>query len=390
MPGRTRQEHMEHKNKIKSDSDAQWFEQDHTMPQVEGPASVLVVTSDADSADAIRNTVLESGHRCAVADTRASGWDLLQTGETDLVLLDTTVESGVLSLISEARERWPWMRFIAFSRRPDADTTIEAVRNGATDYMHLPGAMDELPIRINRVVSQGRSHRRREQRLQRLMDACETLRASKNEMSEQVDVLCSDLASAYRNIKDQMSTVEMTTEFRTLVGQELDVEDMLRTTLEYILKKVGPTNGVVHLRETEGEYGIGAFVNYEWQDRNIMPSLERLGDMLCGPMQQEDALMKFEDADSFAKQDGVDSSLFEDSEVVSFTCNSGDHCLAIVTLFRNRSTPFTDEMAGMLDALRDILAEQLGRILRVHKRSNREWPTERSDESDWGWGDKAA
>ncbi len=375
---------MEHQNKINPESDPQWFEQDHSMPKVEGPATVLVVSSDSASLDPIRDSILESGHRCDIAESRAAGWEILQAGETDLVLLDTSVEHDVLSFIPDARERWPWMRVIAFSRRPDSETTIEAIRNGATDYMHLPESIEDLPVRIGRVVSQGRSHRRREQRLQRLMEACETLRASKDEMSDQVDVLCSDLASAYRNIKDQMSTVEMTTEFRTLVGQELDVEDMLRTTLEYILKKIGPTNGVVHLHEGEGRYGIGAFVNYEWQDRNIMPSLERLGDMLCGPMQNEDSLMKFEDADSFAKQDGVDSDLFDDSEVVSFTCNSAGRCLAIVTLFRNRTTPFTDEMAGMLDALRDILAEQLGRILRVHKRSAGQWPTEQGDESDWG------
>lgn len=375
---------MERKDKIDQGTEPQRFEHDTTMPQVEGPATVLVVTADTASVDAIRSTVVDAGHRFDHAESRADAWSRLETGETDLVLLDTTVDADALSLVTEARDRWPWLRVIAYSRGPDPETTIRAIRHGATDYIHLPESIEELPVRINRVVSQGRSHRRREQRLQRLMDACETLRASKNEMSEQVDVLCSDLASAYRNIKDQMSTVEMTTEFKTLVGQELDVEDMLRTTLEYILKKVGPTNGVVHLREAEGEYGIGAFVNYEWQDRNIMPSLERLGDLLCGPMQHEDALMKFEDAESFARQDGVDAELFEESEIVSFTCNRGGHCLAIVTLFRNNGTPFTDEMAGMLDALRDIIAQQLGRILRVHKRSADEWPTEQSDESDWG------
>ncbi len=375
---------MEHKDKIEQGAEPKRFEHDTAMPQVEGPATVLVVTADTGSVDTIRASIHGAGHRCEHAESRAAAWELLQAGETDLVLLDTTVDADALSLVTEARERWPWLRAIAYSRRPDPETTINAIRHGATDYMHLPESIEDLPVRINRVVSQGRSHRRREQRLQRLMEACETLRASKDEMSDQVDVLCSDLASAYRNIKDQMSTVEMTTEFRTLVSQELDVEDMLRTTLEYILKKVGPTNGVVHLREAEGEYGIGAFVNYEWQDRNIMPSLEQLGDMLCVPMQHEDALMKFEDAESFARQDGVDAALFEDSEIVSFTCNRDGNCLAIVTLFRNHSTPFTDEMAGMLDALRDILAEQLGRILRVHKRSTNEWPADQGDESDWG------
>ncbi len=354
------------------------------MPKVEGPATVLVVGSPDASTDSILQCVREAGHRCTCVPTLDEARKALQSGDTDLVLLDACLDTGALSLITESRTSCPWLRVIAWSHEADSDATIEAIRLGASDYLLLPAALDELPGRIGKAISQGRSHRRREQKLQRLMEACNTLRASKDEMSEQVDVLCSDLASAYRNIKDQMSTVEMTTEFRTLISQELDVEDMLRTTLEYILKKVGPTNGVVHLREAEGEYGIGAFVNYEWQDRNIMPSLEKLGELLCGPMQSEDSLMKFEDAESFARQEGVDAALFEDSEIVSFTCNRNGTCLAIVTLFRSSSTPFTDEMAGMLDALRDILAEQLGRILRVYKRSTSEWPVESEDESDWG------
>jgi len=355
-----------------------------TMPIVEGPATVLVVAADDAFTGSVISRIRDAGHRCETATTLDEARTALQSGEFDLVLLEAFLESNALSLITEARTGCPWIRVIAWSNQPNPDATIEAIRLGATDYLHLPEGLEELPTRISQAVSQGRSHRQREKKLQRLMEACETLRASKDEMSEQVDVLCSDLASAYRNIKDQMSTVEMTTEFRTLISQELDVEDMLRTTLEYILKKIGPTNGVVHLREAEGEYGIGAFVNYEWQDRNIMPSLEKLGDLLCGPMQSEDGLMKFEDAESFAHHDGVDASLFEDAEIVSFTCNRNDTCLAIVTLFRNSSTPFTDEMAGMLDALRDILAEQLGRILRVYKRSASEWPIESEDESDWG------
>ena len=87
---------MERKNKVKSETETQWFEQDQSMPSVEGPATVLVVTSDTGSVDAIRDSILGSGHRCNVAESRASGWDVLQSGETDLVLLDTSVEDDVL------------------------------------------------------------------------------------------------------------------------------------------------------------------------------------------------------------------------------------------------------------------------------------------------------
>jgi DNA-binding response OmpR family regulator len=353
------------------------------MPVVEGPASILVVTGDDATGDDVIACLGEAGHRCSRSHDICNAREMLLEREFDLLLLDTTLPGDVLALISDAQARCPWLRAIAWSTAPDPESAITAIRHGATDFLQFPKQLADLAKRSNRAVAQGRSHRQREQRLQRLMLACESLKESKEEMSKQVDVLCSDLASAYRTIKDQMSIVEMTTEFRTLISQELDVEDMLRTSLEYMLKKVGPTNGVVYLREAEGSYGIGAFVNYEWQDRNILPSLECLGGTLCSPMQGESGLMKFEDTSDFARCEGVDEAIFTDSEVVAFSCNWQGTCLAVITLFRNAKTPFTDEMASMLDALREILAEQLGRILRVHKRSMLEWPEDSCDDSDW-------
>jgi hypothetical protein len=156
------------------------------------------------------------------------------------------------------------------------------------------------------------------------------------------------------------------------------------------MEKVGPTNGVVYLRESEGDYGVGAYVNYEWQDRNILPTLEQLGKAVCPQMQNDPGLLRFDDASDFSKCEGVDTELFSSTEVVACSCPREDDCLAVLVLFRRDASPFTDSMASVLDALRTVLAEQLGRILRVHKRSALEWPEETPDADDADWGDMAA
>ena len=189
---------MERNNEMNTGASQQ---PDHkpTMPKVEGPATVLVVGSPDDaSTDLILQCVRDAGHRCTCVPTLDGARKALQSGDTDLVLLDACLDTDALSLITESRTSCPWLRVIAWSHEADSDATIEAIRLGASDYLILPAALDELPGRIGQAISQGRSHRRREQKLQRLMEACNTLRASKDEMSEQVDVLCSDLASAYR------------------------------------------------------------------------------------------------------------------------------------------------------------------------------------------------
>ena len=177
----------------------------------------------------------------------------------------------------------------------------------------LPRHLDELTTRVNRAaVSYGGSWAKNASTPGRCLRA-----ASDEERDvDQVDVPWTSRHGLVKH-HDQMSIVETTTEFRTLIGQELDVEQMLRTSLEYIMEKVGPTNGVVFLREAEGDYGVGAYVNYEWQDRNILPTLELLGSAVCPQMQEDPGLLKFDDASDFAQCEGVDAELFNDAEVVA-------------------------------------------------------------------------
>ena len=362
--------------------DSLWPLGEPAETRIHGPAVVLLATADAGAASRIKDILAEAGHRVIEATTESSAREQL-TPDVDLLLVDAGLSPGVLELVEDARSPHTWRKVIVWSPASDPETTISAVRSGACDYLHLPEHLEELAERVDRAVAASRTDKCRDERLSRLADACEQLRETKNEMSNQVDVLCGDLASAYTNIKDQLSLVEMMTEFRTLIGQELDVEQMLRTSLEYMLEKIGPTNGVVYLRESEGDYGIGAYVNYEWQDRNILQSLEELGAAVCHQMTGNVGLLKFDDAGEFSSCDGVEAELFESSEVVACTCMFGSEPLAVLVFFRKDTSPFTDEMAGMLDALRSVLAEQLARILRVHKRSELEWPDESFDESDW-------
>ena len=349
-----------------------------------GQVHILVATTDEAASATISEHLTTSGHRVECTTSLDATRARLESNDIDLLLVDIAIDQKVLELVTDVRADHSWRRVIVWGPAVDSDLAIRSIRSGACDVLQLPRHLDELTTRVHRAAVNAKTDRGREERIERLAEACERLRASKNEMSDQVDVLCGDLATAWSSIKDQMSIVETTTEFRTLIGQELDVEQMLRTSLEYIMEKVGPTNGVVYLREAEGDYGVGAYVNYEWQDRNILPTLEQLGTAVCPQMLNDPGLLKFDDASDFAQCEGVDTALFADAEVVACSCPRADDCLAVLVLFRRDTTPFTDSMASVLDALRTVLAEQLGRILRVHKRSTLEWPDETPDDADWG------
>ncbi len=351
---------------------------------IDGPATILYATTDDAAATTIERALTGAGHAVERATTLDAARKRMASDDVDLFLIDIAMCDEDLAVVTETRAKHAWRRVVVWGPAVDSEMTINAIRCGACDVLQLPRNLDELTTRIRGAVTEARTERGRDERVERLVEACEQLRVSKDEMSDQVDVLCGDLASAWSSIKDQLSIVETTTEFRTLISQELDVEQMLRTSLEYILEKIGPTNGVIYLREAEGEYGIGAYVNYEWQDRNIVPTLEELGRTVCPQMLNDPGLLKFDDASEFAQCGGVDSALFESSEIVACSCPREEDCLAVMVLFRRDASPYTESMACILDALRGVLAEQLGRILRVHKRSAQEWPEETVDDADWG------
>ena len=95
---------------------------------------------------------------------------------------------------------------------------------------------------------------------------------------------------------------------------------------------MGPTNGVVFLREAEGDYGVGAYVNYEAGSKH--PAHARTaGSAVCPQMQEDPGLLKFDDASDFAQCEGVDAELFNDAEVVACSCPRSDDCLAVLVLF---------------------------------------------------------
>lgn len=342
---------------------------------------VLLIGPDHDERTTLVNHLEHLGYHCTTVtsiEKARSAWD-----HTDVLAISADcADDDALRLIREAQAQAPCVRAVLYGGTPTPAGVVEAIRSGASDWITLPADTARLPDRMSQIMSRVDAHRQREERLSDLAATCKRLSDARDEMSDQVDLLCGDLASAYRTMREQMTDVALASEFRALLSQELDVEDMLRTSLEYVLKKIGPTNAAVYLQEAPDNYGVGAYVNYQWQDRDIMPLLRIMGTVLGKGMSSETDLVRFDDTDEFAEAFGDDASILEHSQMTAFSCMRGEECLAIFVLFRDASTPFTDEHATTLGVLREIITEQLSRIVRIHKRSADEWPEEPSDD---GW-----
>jgi DNA-binding response OmpR family regulator len=360
-----------------------------------GPARILVVAREEVSTPLL--AMLEKGrHTCASVDRLDAARSALARKRYDLLLIDPQLPDGDGHDLSRmVQDTAPATKTIVVSPTSTFEAVIMSLRCGATDFIRLPVEAEEFASRIDSALFKSRSDQEREDRIIRLKRVCEALNDARHEVTGQLDALCEDLVCAYRDISDQMGEVAMTTELRTLLRQELDVEDLLRTMLEYLLTKTGPTNAAVFLPDTAQQFGLGAYVNYDCPRDSITELLDHLCQAICPQMQDESEIVSFGDAHEFSEWIGFDEGLLDSSQVIALSCKHEGECLAVLVLFRGMESPFDESLGATLDSIRTIFAEQLAHVIRVFNRAEPQWPQDAVDEDadcqdDYGFGGFAA
>lgn len=365
------------------------------------PAKVLLVVTDAPRRAAIATALMQHRYECTHVATAVEAKSVLARNRFDVVAVSWSLSDGTgLDLAPLVQKTSPSTKIMVFVDAITPDMAVQAMRCGAVDCLTLPKSHDSIEDFLRRLepaLLKSRADRQRDERLLRLKKICRELNTARHEISKQVDALCDDLSNAYKEIADQMCDVALASEFRTLLKQELDVEELLRTTLEYLLTKTGPTNAAVFLPDAprakhsgaRQHYGLGAYVNYDCPRETISVLLDHLGRAICPQMEEELDIVAFADAEDFAEwigNDVEDTGFLANSNVIAFSCLHKGECLAVIVLFRDKNTPFEEKLAGTIDTMREIIAEQLSNVIKVHQRARQSWPKE-AEEGDLDYHD---
>src|SRR5579863_2951461 len=137
------------------------------------PLRILYLEDDPRDAELIQETLEGDAIACEVArvETEAEFVASLKRGGVDLILADYTLPSfDGISALKIVRQNWPHVPFIFVSGTLGEEVAIEALKNGATDYV--------FKTRLSRIVpSVQRALREGEVRIER-MRAEEALRRS--------------------------------------------------------------------------------------------------------------------------------------------------------------------------------------------------------------------
>lgn len=326
---------------------------------------------------------------CVFVETDAEAREKLDERYFDCVIVSASMRRRVWAgVVAEVCGRDPTPAVLVVSDRPDVDEAVEAMRAGAKDYIGADIPAPELADRLGDAVARAADDRHKTERINQLRSACQELEDARSELACQVTDLCGELVGAYNEMSDQLSMATTTCEFVSLIRRELDIEELLRSVLEYLLAKLGPTNAAVFLPGQSGDFTLGAYVNYDGPRESAEIVFEQLADVIPSRFEDAGELCVLDTPEAIEEALGDEAHWLEQQSAVVLPCRGGEkndeECLAVCLLFRSDRTPLEAEQTPLLRMVAEQFGRQLARVVKVHHRQLPDDHWGRSGEADNG------
>ncbi|MEO6437124.1 MAG: response regulator [Tepidisphaeraceae bacterium] len=296
---------------------------------------------------------------------------ILATTSIELLVADVNLPDGDgTKLLATLRQQQPNASAIVITGAPSVDGAINAMREGAVDFLPKPFTADNLIIRVNKALAHQAATVKREKRLDKLRDAVKRLNEARRLVSKKVDLLCNDLITAYGDLSKQLDVVRTQEGFRNLLGEAKDLEQMLCHAMDWLLRQLGYANVAIWLTGDDGAYQLGAYMKYTTAGEPAFTEAMRNG--ILRTINHEGFVHLCAD-EAREKLTPAELQFMPNQSVMGVTCTYLGESLGAIVLFRDAKTPFTDEDAAALKMISPIFATSLASI--VH------------DEGDDGGGD---
>ncbi|MFA7237782.1 MAG: response regulator [Phycisphaeraceae bacterium] len=351
------------------------------------PLHVLVVEDDRDVAAAISDAVARPAtashpRRVHQADCLEQARHVLSHQPINLVLIDLSLPDGNgLLFAEELRRDHPHIRAMIVTGQATFSAALAAIRAGAVDFIAKPLNVADLNHRIDAALNSQRRDQQAAQRVSRLRRLCRELNQARHQISRQVDVLCADLVTAYQDLASQVQHIELVSDLRSSLADELDLEQTLRRTLEFLVAKVGPANIAVFLPANDGGHSVGGYVNYSYERDQMPLVLDYLVDHLAPRLNDSDDIVHLTSDTQCAEFLGETSAWLEGQCLLAVACrDETGESLASIALFREDAEPFGDDILELLQAAGPLLAGHLVKVIRIHHRHHDLFNDESEDE----------
>lgn len=363
------------------------------MPENTDARLTAIVLADGEARRSCEQWLGKAGVFSAGVESIDEACHLLEHGDFDLLLIGHTYADmrparRKRSPIQQLSVKHPLTAIVVIGDAPVFDDALIAMRSGATEYLPVETPGREAVSRIRAAIARVQKRREDSEKLHsknsKLKRLCRGLSVSRRELNRQVSNLCEHLADAYKDLAGQMNLLKLSAHFETLVRQELDLESLLRVAVEFMLGRTGPTNAAVFLPATSGDLSLGAYVNYDCPRESHEMLLDQLACSVAPKFERDETVVRLATEQELHDRLGSAAEWLDGRAVAAFSCRQEDECLAVVTLFRDRSSPFTEEQTTELGVLGGLFAKQLARVIHIHHRHQpkKKWDTAGPDDID--------
>lgn len=116
-------------------------------------AKILVIDDESSILESLEMYLGEKGHRVYKASTGEEGYLLFSSCLPDVVFMDIRLpDLNGLAVLDRIREEGTPCKVIMMTAFHDMETTIQAMKGGAYDYIHKPLDADEVERSVNRAL----------------------------------------------------------------------------------------------------------------------------------------------------------------------------------------------------------------------------------------------
>lgn len=303
------------------------------------------------------------------AENEGEAVERVSTSTCDMVIVERALpKADGIDLLGRLSANHPALVGVVVGQIENTDDAVRAMRAGACDVISIQSKSGQTARRLLDAVKRAQRVRLRDARVDRLKKLCHKLNSARQEVSGHVGDLCNDLVEAYRDLSEQFGDVKLATELSSVFRQELDIESLLRTMLEFTLNKIGSTNAAVFLPTSSGDYSLGAYVNYDIPKDTAEVMLDHLADGLAPRFEGCTSVVSLSGRADMEEALGRDAHWLEDTSALMVACEHDNECLAVIGLFRSESSPFMEEDIRTLSIIAKLFGDQLGRVISVHHR----------------------
>lgn len=114
---------------------------------------ILIVEDDLQISRSLTINLKFSGYETKSASCIADAWELLRDEHFDLMCLDIGLPDGSgLDLCQKVRESGQEIPILFLSARTDEGTVVKGINCGADDYLRKPFGVEELKVRMNKIL----------------------------------------------------------------------------------------------------------------------------------------------------------------------------------------------------------------------------------------------